>query len=103
MRNNVRTSYETMSQPAGQTVHHRTLPRFTPTFPTPFPLGGTEAPTPAKKWIGALRPYATHPGVLWVTWLPLRARRRQVWLQWLWGNICKQGSPPPPGEDKVEL
>ena len=33
---------------------------YTPTFPSSISLGGTEAPTPAKKWITALRPYP-HP------------------------------------------
>ena len=50
------------------------LPLFTPTSPSSISLGGTEAPTPAKKWIAALCPYPTHPGVHWVTWLPLRAQ-----------------------------
>ena len=30
------------------------LPLFTPTSPSSISLGGTEAPTPAKKWIAAL-------------------------------------------------
>ena len=51
------------------------LPLYTPTFPSSISLGGTEAPTPSNKWIAALCPYPTHPGVHWVTWLPLRARR----------------------------
>ena len=53
---------------------------YTPTFPSSISLGGTEAPTLAKKWTAALRPYPTHPGVHWVTWLPLWARRCHVWL-----------------------
>ena len=34
---------------------------YTPTSPSSISMGGTEAPTPAKKWIAALRPYPTHP------------------------------------------
>ena len=71
------------------------LPPYTPTFPTTISLGGNEAPTTAKKWIAAVHPYAIHPGVHWVTWLPLRARRRHLWLQWLPGNVCWQGCSPP--------
>ena len=77
------------------------LTLFTPTSPSSISLGGTEAPTPAKEWIAALRPYPTHPGVHWVTWLPLRARRRQAWLQWLWGSIRWQGCSPPLKKAKV--
>ena len=63
------------------------LPLYTPTFLSGISLRGTEAPTLAKKWIAALRPYPTHPGFHWVTWLPLWARRRRVRLQRLWGNV----------------
>ena len=77
------------------------LPLYTPTFPSSISLGGTEVPTPAKKWIAALCPYSTHPGVHWVTWLPLRARRRQVRLQWLWGNVRWQGCSPPWENTKI--
>ena len=77
------------------------LPLFTPTPPSPISLRGTQAPTPSKKWMAALRPYLTHCGVHWVTWLPLRARPRQAWLQWLWGNISSQGCSPPWERTKV--
>ena len=38
------------------------LPIFTPTSPASISVGGTKAPTPAKKWIAALPPYPTHLG-----------------------------------------
>ena len=63
------------------------LPIWTPGSPASISLGGTAAPTTAKKWIVALHPYTTQPGTHWVTLLPLRARRCLAWLQWLWGNI----------------
>ena len=99
MRSNVLTSYETMrltgwpNWPPPYPCH--SSPLFTLTSPSSISVGGTETPSPAKKWIAALRLYPTHPGVHWVTWLPLGARRRQVWLQWLWCNIRWQGCPPP--------
>ena len=37
------------------------LPLNAPTSPSSISLGGTKAPTLAKKWIAALRPYPTHP------------------------------------------
>ena len=77
------------------------LPIFTPTSPSSICLGGTEATTLAKNRIAALLPYPTYPGVHFVTLLPLRARRRQGWLQWLWGNIRWQGCSPPWEKTKV--
>ena len=51
------------------------LPVHNPTSPSSISLGGTEAPTPASKWIAATRPYETYRGLHWATWLPLRALR----------------------------
>ena len=70
------------------------LPHHNPTGPSSISVGGTEAPTPASKWIAATRPYQTYRGLHWATWLPLRALRRHVWVQWMW---CPP-PPPPPGK-----
>ena len=63
------------------------LPMYTPTLPSSISLGGTTAPTPAKKLNALLQPYPTQLGGHWAMWLRLRAQRGQAWLQWLWGNI----------------
>ena len=73
------------------------LPLHNPTGPSSISVGGTEAPTPASKWIAAPRPYQTSRGLHWATWLPLRALRRHVWFQWMWGNVRWAGCPPPLG------
>ena len=39
------------------------LPIYTTDSPTGMCLQGTEAPTPAKKWIGPVRAYGVFPGV----------------------------------------
>ena len=64
-------------------------------------MGGTEAPTPASKWIAATRPYQVYRGLHWATWLPLRALRRHVWVQWMWGIVRWAGCSPPWEKTKV--
>ena len=71
------------------------LTPYTPDAPHGIGVGGTEAPTPAKKWITAMRPHATPEGVHWATWLPLKSERRRLWLQWVWGNVWWKGCMPP--------
>ena len=71
------------------------LTPYTLDAPHGIGVGGTEAPTPAKKWITAMRPHATPEGVQWATWLPLKAERRRLWLQWVWGNVWWKGCMPP--------
>ena len=71
------------------------LTPYTPDAPHGIGMGGTEAPTPAKIWITAMRPHATPEGVHWATWLPLKAGRRRLWLQWVWGNVWWKGCMPP--------
>ena len=56
------------------------LTPYTPDAPHGIGVGGTEAPVPAKKWITAMCPHATPEGVHWATWLPLKAKRRRLWL-----------------------
>ena len=56
------------------------LTPYTLDAPHGIGVGGTEAPTPAKKWITGMRPHATPEGVHWATWLPLKAERRRLWL-----------------------
>ena len=56
------------------------LPLHTPQTPPSISVGGTQAPTPASKWIAAVRPYAKYEGVHWTTWLPLRGVRRHMWI-----------------------
>ena len=63
------------------------LPIHNPTGPSSISVGGTVAPNPASKWIAATRPYQVYRGLHWATWLPLRALRRHVWVQWMWGNV----------------
>ena len=79
------------------------LPIHNPTGPSSISVGGTEAPTPASKWIVATRPYQIYRGLHWATWLPLRALRRQVWVQWMWGNVRWAGCPPPLGQNQSPL
>ena len=71
------------------------LTPYTPDAPHGIGVGGTEAPTPAKKWITAMRPHATPEGVHWATWVQLKAERRRLWLQWVWGNVWWKGCMPP--------
>ena len=71
------------------------LPLQTPKTPHSISVGGSEAPTPASKWIVAVRPYTKYEGPHWTTWLPLRGVRRHLWIQWVWGNV--RWSCPPLG------
>ena len=71
------------------------LTPYTPDAPHGIGVGGTEAPTPAKKWSTAMRPHATPEGAHWATWLPLKGERRRLWLQWVWGNVWWRGCMPP--------
>ena len=64
-------------------------------------MGGTEAPTPASKWIAAVRPYANYEGLHWTTWLPPRGVRRYMWIQWVWGNVRLPECSPPLERCKV--
>ena len=71
------------------------LPLHTPETPPSISVGGTEAPTPASKWIAAVRPYTKYEGLHGTTWLPLRGVRRHMWIQWVWGNVRQSGCSPP--------
>ena len=71
------------------------LTPYKPDVPHGIGVGGTEAPTPAKKWITATRPHATPEGVHSATWLPLKAEGRRLWLRWVWGNVWWKGCTPP--------
>ena len=71
------------------------LPLHTPATPPSIFVGGTQAPTPASKWIAAVRPYAKYEGRHWTTWLPLRGVRRHMWIQWVWGDVRWSRCSPP--------
>ena len=71
------------------------LPLHTLETPASISVGGTEAPTPASKWIAAVRPYTKYEGLHSTTWLPPRGVRRHMWIQWVWGNVRWCGCSPP--------
>ena len=71
------------------------LPLHTPETPPSISVGGTEAPTPASKWIAAIRPYTGYEGLHWTTWLSLRGVCHHMWIQWVWGNVRWSGCSPP--------
>ena len=57
------------------------LTPYTPDAPRGIGVGGTEAPTPAKKWITTMRPHATPEGVHWAT--------HTIWVL---GGVAPKGS-----------
>ena len=71
------------------------IPDAQPTAPHSIHLAGAEAPTPAKKWVVAVRRSGAWAGCHWTTWLPMRGTRRMIWVTWLWGNARWEGCAAP--------
>ena len=71
------------------------LPPASPATKASIILRGTEAPTPAKKWLLNYRRYGVWRGAHWLSWLPMKGTRRMIWIQWLWGNIRWEGCSAP--------
>jgi len=51
--------------------------------------------TPAKTWVHRVRRHKLAPLAHWLTWKPLKGRRRRAWLTWLWGQAVWAGCAAP--------